>query len=112
MASNSTFQQSESTGNGGDWMERARAMKPPSVAATKMPQATNAKFRAKPPSQVPHMADGGKWAPRAFNPSHKGRLHRALGVPEDKTIPESKLNAAAHSKSSHLRHMAQAAKNI
>lgn len=115
MASSSTFQQNESTGNGGDWMERARSIKPPSVASTKMPQATNAKFRSKPPSQVPHLADGKKpdhWAAEAFKPSHRGELHRALNVPEDKKIPAAKMAAAGNSKSSHIRHMVQAAKNI
>lgn len=29
---------------------------------------------------------------------HKGALHKALGVPQDKKIPSSKLNKAAHAK--------------
>lgn len=45
-------------------------------------------------------------------PGHKGRLHRALGVPEGKPIPEGKLEKAAHSSSSHMRHMAQFAENV
>ena len=32
------------------------------------------------------------WAANAFKESHKGRLHRALNVPEDQTIPEQKLS--------------------
>jgi hypothetical protein len=42
----------------------------------------------------------------AVKPSHKGRLHRALGVPEGKTIPLSKLHRAMHSSSPHLKEMA------
>lgn len=67
------------------------------------------------PGALPGMRNGGKvdkWAKDAFKPSHKGRLHRALGVPEGKKIPEAKMEAAEHSKSPHLRHMAQAAHNI
>jgi hypothetical protein len=45
-------------------------------------------------------------------PGHKGRLHRALGVPAGKKIPEKKKRAAAHSKDSHIRHMAQQAINM
>jgi len=37
----------------------------------------------------------GKWIAKAVPRSHKGRLHRALGVPLDKTIPRSKLRRAA-----------------
>ena len=45
------------------------------------------------------MRDGGdKWIQKAVNPSTKGALHRALGVPEDKKIPEKKLEKAEHSK--------------
>jgi hypothetical protein len=76
------------------------------------------------PSQrvpVDHMADGrrpakyygeGKWASEAFKPSHKGMLHRALHVPEGQKIPAGKMSSALHSDSPHVRHMAQAAKNI
>ncbi|HVW78520.1 MAG TPA: hypothetical protein VHB45_12970 [Alloacidobacterium sp.] len=53
------------------------------------------------------------WAKKAFKKSHKGRLHRALGVDEDKPIPKSKLNAALAGKyGSKVREMAQAAHNI
>lgn len=65
--------------------------------------------RADAPAKM--MADGGKWASEAFG-HNKGGLHRALGVPEGKTIPEAKKVAATHSKNAHLRHMAQAAVNI
>ena len=49
---------------------------------------------------------------KIVNPKHKGALHRALGVPEGEKIPESKLEAALHSKNAHIKHMAQAAKNF
>ncbi len=72
------------------------------------------KYRVK-KTAVGHMADGKKpekWAAEAFKPSHRGELHRALGVPEGEKIPASKMSSALHSKSSHVKHMAQAAKNI
>jgi hypothetical protein len=53
-----------------------------------------------------------KWIQKAINPAHKGDLHSALHVSKDKKIPASKLNKATHSKDSHIRHMAQFAKNI
>jgi len=35
------------------------------------------------------MAKSGKnWIQGAINPEHKGALHKALGVPEGKKIPE------------------------
>lgn len=46
-------------------------------------------------------------AKTAFKPGgSKGKLHRALGVSEDKTIPAAKLSAAAHSKDKGVRNMA------
>lgn len=63
--------------------------------------------------EVYGMAEEKKWAKDAFKESHKGRLHRALGVPEDETIPEEKMQAALAGKhGSHVQHMAQAAHNI
>lgn len=56
---------------------------------------------------------GKDWALEAFKKSHKGRLHRALGVPEDETIPEDKMRAALEGKHGEaVRKMAQAAHNI
>lgn len=43
---------------------------------------------------------------RAMNHLRKGGLHRALGVPEDESIPAHKLEAAKHSKNEHVQHMA------
>jgi len=47
-----------------------------------------------------------------IQPSHRGLLHRKLGVPEGKKIPEGKLNAAMHSKSPSERKEANFAKNF
>lgn len=67
-------------------------------------------------SRIPFsLARGGhvdKWIQRAVPASHKGRLHRALGVPESEKIPEEKLQKAAHSSSPHMRHMARFAENV
>lgn len=49
---------------------------------------------------------------KAIPPSHKGRLHRALHVPEGEKIPEKKIKKAEHSKNEHLRHMAQLAETL
>jgi len=54
----------------------------------------------------------GKWIQKAVPESHKGRLHRALGVPADKPIPAGKLAQAAASSNPHMQHMAQFAKNV
>jgi len=43
---------------------------------------------------------------RSLRHLRKGGLHRALHVPEDETIPASKLEAARHSSNEHIRHMA------
>jgi hypothetical protein len=53
------------------------------------------------------------WARSAFKKSHKGRLHRALGVPEGQKIPAGKMRRALNGDyGSHVQHMAQAAHNI
>jgi hypothetical protein len=41
-----------------------------------------------------------------------GALHKALNVPMDKKIPEAKLQKAEHSKSSHVRKMANLAETF
>jgi hypothetical protein len=46
-----------------------------------------------------------------IKPSHKGKLHRALGVPEGKPIPAGKLAQALDSKSAALRKEANFARN-
>jgi hypothetical protein len=54
-----------------------------------------------------------RWARQAFKKSHAGRLHRALGVPEDQNIPEEKMREALAGKHGRdVQMMAQAAHNI
>jgi hypothetical protein len=43
---------------------------------------------------------------------HKGGLHRALGISEDKDIPEERLDTALNSKNEHVRKMASLAKTM
>ena len=52
----------------------------------------------------------GDWIKGAVR--NKGALHRALGIPEDKPIPESKLEQARRSKDPHLRRMAHLAETL
>lgn len=53
------------------------------------------------------------WARGAFKKSHKGRLHRALGVKGGEKIPAGKMRDALAGKyGSAARKMAQAAHNI
>lgn len=64
------------------------------------------------PAKATHLADGGTpghWMERAFA-HNKGGLHRALHVPEGKTIPKAKVAKAAEA-GGHLGKMAQAAEN-
>jgi hypothetical protein len=43
-----------------------------------------------------HLEEGKKnWIQKAIDSKHKGKLHKDLGVPKDKKIPSSKLDAAA-----------------
>jgi hypothetical protein len=54
-----------------------------------------------------------RWAQGAFKKSHKGRLHRALGVKEGEKIPADKMRAALAGKhGSKVRKMALAAHNV
>lgn len=46
-----------------------------------------------------------------IKPSHKGLLHKKLGVPQGKKIPAAKLDKALKSKSPALRKEANFAKN-
>ena len=46
-----------------------------------------------------------------IKPSHKGMLHKALGVPEGQKIPLAKIEKALHSNDPHMRQMANFAKN-
>ncbi|CAB4240991.1 hypothetical protein UFOVP23_50 [uncultured Caudovirales phage] len=38
-----------------------------------------------------------KWIQKALPPSSKGKLHKEMGIPEGKKIPEKKLAKAAES---------------
>lgn len=49
--------------------------------------------------------------PIMIDPSHKGRLHKALGIPEGQPIPLDKLHAASTSLDPEVRKMAQFALN-
>lgn len=49
--------------------------------------------------------------PIHIKPSHKGRLHEALGIPEDELIPVSDLERAKGSDSPALRREANFALN-
>lgn len=42
------------------------------------------------------MAKAKKFIQKAIPKSHKGDLHKALGIPEGQTIPHDVLEAAAH----------------
>lgn len=53
-----------------------------------------------------------KWIQKALPKSSKGKLHKELGVPEDKKIPAKKLNKAAKSNNPTLRKRAQLAKTL
>lgn len=57
------------------------------------------------------MAKGGKnWIAGAIK--HKGALHRALGVPEGKKIPASKIEKATHSSNPKLAKRARLAQTL
>ncbi len=43
---------------------------------------------------------------RAMRTLRKGGLHRALGIPQDETIPADRLEKAKNSSNSHIAHMA------
>lgn len=46
-----------------------------------------------------------------IDPSHKGKLHKYLGIPEDQTIPVSKLKELMNSKDPEVVKMANFALN-
>lgn len=63
-------------------------------------------------SEEQGVTEGEKWIQKAVNSKTKGNLHKALHVPQDETIPKSRIAQAVHSADPHLRHMAQFAKNV
>lgn len=52
-----------------------------------------------------------KWIKKAVG-SGKGKLHKALGVPQGEKIPAKKLAKAEHSKNSRIRKEADLAKTL
>ena len=56
------------------------------------------------------MAEGKKWISGAIK--HPGALHKKLGVPEGKKIPEKKLESAEHSKNPTTRKQASLAETL
>lgn len=112
MATNSLFQQQESTGKKRPaWMESGKPSVP-HMAAGRKPAPPVYRVRSTKVTAQPMLADGKeKWASDAFG-HNKGGLHRALNVPADQKISASKMDSALHSKSSHIKHMALAAHNI
>lgn len=58
------------------------------------------------------MAEKKKWIKKAFPPETKGKLHRNLNIPEDKKIPEKRLEKATHSKNPTIRKEAIAAETL
>lgn len=60
------------------------------------------------------MAKSKHWVPKKdFKPGgQKGKLHRELGIPEDKTIPAARLEAATHSRDPEIRRDAIRAKTM
>jgi hypothetical protein len=53
-----------------------------------------------------------KWIQKALKPSTKGALHKDLGVPAGKKIPEKKLEKAEHSKNPTTRKRAVLAETL
>ncbi len=53
-----------------------------------------------------------KWIQKALPKSSKGKLHKKLGIPEGKKIPEKKLEKATHSAKPVIRREANLAKTL
>ena len=47
-----------------------------------------------------------------IKPSHRGLLHKKLGIPQGQKIPESRIKEAEHSSSTALREEARFADNF
>ncbi len=61
---------------------------------------------------IPGYAEGSNWIQAAVPASHKGLLHKKLGVKQGDKIPAGKLASASHSDNPKLRHEAQFAENM
>jgi hypothetical protein len=55
---------------------------------------------------------GEKWIQKALPKSHRGALHKSLGVPAGEKIPEKKLEKAEHSKNPLTRKRANLAETL
>ena len=82
-----------------------------SPVPNKMGQAIQSATGIKKGGKVEHRKDGGgNWIAGAVK--HKGALHKELGVPEGKKIPEKKLEKAEHSKNPLERKRANLAETL
>lgn len=68
-------------------------------------KAKGEKSKKKP--KVVNLGKGG-----SFKINHPGGLHQATHTPMGEKIPESKIEAAEHSKNPHVRHMAASAEGL
>ena len=84
----------------------------PTMDADTLKRAQQAKLDLENQAEKIGVAEGEKWIQKAVNSKTKGNLHKALHVPQDETIPKSRIAQAIHSADPHLRHMAQFAKNV
>ena len=71
-----------------------------------------ARSRATRNAMIEKQAKPKQWIQKAINPETKGALHKALGVAQDKKIPESKLEKATHSKNPSTRKRANLAETL
>jgi|GEM_PF-6549518 hypothetical protein len=71
-----------------------------------------ARSRATRNAMIEKQAKPKQWIQKAINPETKGALHKALGVAQDKKIPESKLEKATHSKNPLTRKRANLAETL
>lgn len=115
MATNALFQQQESTGKKRPaWMESGKPSVP-HMADGRKPAPPVYRVRSTKITAQPMLADGkdGHWMEKAFKdagkPGHS--LHASLHVAADKKIPAGKLSKALHSDDTHMRRMANLARN-
>jgi hypothetical protein len=71
-----------------------------------------ARSRAAKNSMVEMRKKPKQWIQSALNPQTKGALYKALGVAQDKKIPEKKLEKATHSKNPLTRKRANLAETL
>lgn len=71
-----------------------------------------ARSRATRNAMIEKQAKPKQWIQKAINPETKGALHRALGIAQDKKIPESKLEKATHSRNPLTRKRANLAETL